>query len=402
MTTKVIKFSAAALKSAEQDIAFNEFRDARYPLRLRLHKCRSKGSWYLVRSTHGKSKHEKIGSYPNIKLKDILANLSRNLIADTAEPESEFQTLGQLLKWYLARTEQNSQITKQRKTTIRWAITRHLLPLIDELPLNQITYAALDKHFFQPIQQKYAMTTAKNIWIILKQSVAQAVKLVLIKPDPISSFEFSDFIKVGKTAERPGLKYYQVAKLFIDAQAASVPARALVAIMLLHGTRLGETRQTKWSDICFKTDLWSIPGPITKTRTELNLPITPLVKKILTDYRNWQEQNGYTGVFVFPAPKGRSAISAYAANELIQEVSLNNWTSHQLRKFARTTWVDLKIDFLIAELLLNHKLTKVTAAYIHTDAVEAKSEALTVYHVWLAAEFSALNDIINDAIPARP
>ncbi|MFT6927081.1 MAG: hypothetical protein ACJAZP_002710, partial [Psychromonas sp.] len=129
---------------------------------------------------------------------------------------------------------------------------------------------------------------------------------------------------------------------------------------------------------------------------------TSLAKKILTDYRNWQEKNGYTGVFVFPAPKGRSAISAYAADELIQEVSLNNWTSHQLRKFARTTWVDLKIDFLISELLLNHKLTKVTAVYIHTDAVEAKSEALTVYHAWLIAEFSALNDIINDAIPVRP
>ncbi|WP_041766233.1 hypothetical protein [Psychromonas ingrahamii] len=144
----------------EQDIAFNEFHDARYPLRLRLHKCRSKGSWYLVRSSHGKSKHEKIGSYPHIKLKDILSNLRHNLIADTAEPESEFQTVGQLLKWYLARTEQNSQITSQRKTTIRWAITRHLLPLIDELPLNQTKLLA-------HISSSNLLHVMKILWVVI-------------------------------------------------------------------------------------------------------------------------------------------------------------------------------------------------------------------------------------------
>jgi len=401
MATKIIKFSVAALKEATLDTAFKEFRDVRYPLRLRLHKNRERGSWYLVRSVKGKSKHEKLGNYPAIKLKDILANLSKNLLATTAKPESEFKNIGDLLNWYLSRTESNSQLTAQRKATIRWGITRHLLPLLDNLELKNITAGLLDRYFFQPIQQKYSMSTAKNIWIILKQAVAQAVRLTLIEPSPISTFEFGDFIKVSNVAGRPGLKYWQVSKLFDDAPLASVPARALVTIMLLNGTRLGETRQTKWTDICFETNIWSIPGAITKTRVELNLPITAAFKKILTDYRRWQETKGYTGAFLFPAPRHKSAISASVADDLIQEISQGNWTSHMIRKFARTTWVELRIDFLISELLLNHKLTKVTSAYIHTDANEAKKEALETYHNWILLKFSTVNTLIKGGADAR-
>lgn len=398
MATKIIRFTAASLKETENDIEFDEFRDERYPLRLRLHKNRKTGSWYLVRSVNGKQKKEKLGNYPSVKLKDILSNLSNNLMMNIAKPENEFKTFGDLLTWYQNRSNTRREISVKRKTSIQWAIRKHLLPLIADLKLDEVTPGLIDKKFFQPIQQQYSLSTAQNIWIVLKQAVNQATQLILIEPNPISHMEFRDFVKPVKTASRPGLKYRNVSQLFIDAKSASIPARALVLIMLLHGTRIGETRQAKWEDFCFHTDMWSVPATTTKTRVELNLPITPIAQDVLIDYRQWQEENGYTGAYLFPAPKQKACINEIAADDLIQDVSQGQWTSHQIRKFTRTTMVDLKVDFLVAELILNHKLTKVTAAYIHTDATEEKRIALNTYHNWLVKEFRAINNLINVAI----
>ena len=59
------------------------------------------------------------------------------------------------------------------------------------------------------------------------------------------------------------------------------------------------------------------------------------------------------------------------------------WTSHDLRKVARTGWTDLGVDFLIGEMLVNHTLTRNVQTYIHTSAELLKREALVKWHNWL-------------------
>jgi hypothetical protein len=59
------------------------------------------------------------------------------------------------------------------------------------------------------------------------------------------------------------------------------------------------------------------------------------------------------------------------------------WTSHDLRKVARTGWTDLGVDFLIGEMLVNHTMTRNVQTYIHTSAEQLKREALNKWHEWL-------------------
>ena len=73
-------------------------------------------------------------------------------------------------------------------------------------------------------------------------------------------------------------------------------------------------------------------------------------------------------------------------------LSGEQWTSHDLRKTARTAWADLGVDYLIGELLLNHALKALDVTYIHTTAEAQKRQALERWHAWLDERgFAALH-----------
>ncbi|MDT4871946.1 hypothetical protein FQZ97_1071070 [compost metagenome] len=76
-----------------------------------------------------------------------------------------------------------------------------------------------------------------------------------------------------------------------------------------------------------------------------------------------------------------------------------DWTSHDLRKLARTCWTELGVDHLIGEMLLNHAIRGVAAAYIHTQAQEKKREALERWHAHLDSHGFGL---IRAATDSRP
>lgn len=56
------------------------------------------------------------------------------------------------------------------------------------------------------------------------------------------------------------------------------------------------------------------------------------------------------------------------------------WTSHDLRKLARTGWADIGIDHLIGELLINHAMGHNVKVYIQSDVMARTRDALEKWH----------------------
>lgn len=112
------------------------------------------------------------------------------------------------------------------------------------------------------------------------------------------------------------------------------------------------------------------------------MPITEQLRAFLARYRATQEAAGYIGAYLFPATEGRP-LNEKQASEVFQRLGAGEWTSHDLRKVARSTWADLGVDFLVGESLLNHSVKGVVAAYIHTGLQEQKRTALNRWHTWL-------------------
>ncbi len=76
-------------------------------------------------------------------------------------------------------------------------------------------------------------------------------------------------------------------------------------------------------------------------------------------------------------------MSRDVANSIYQHVSGKTWTSHHCRKLARSRLADLGVDKFVADRIINHKMSNLDTAYIHTTTENLKCEALATYHAWL-------------------
>jgi len=374
-----------------------DLRDLRFPaLRFRYWSSdRNKGSWYLVIG----SVWGKLGNYPVIDIKTLQAALpailARRLINTQASSTvNGWQTVGNLLSWYSDRMIRDRGLSASRKASSKSALRCHLQPRLNSLLLVDLNHARLDKLLLWPMQEKYALSFVRSVYAILAVAFRKAFTLKLIDLNPMAGFKFGDFVQTRIKPKPARLRGDDLAELFIllvDPAKADPVGRMLALMMLCHGTRLGETRVARWKHINLTSHHWFIPAEDTKTKHEHTLPLTDQLCSLLLQYRTHQHARGYVGAYLFPGVKGQP-LSARSAGDVFVQLGRGAWTSHDLRKVARTAWMELGVDYLVGELLLNHTMKELDATYIHTTAEALKRKALETWHAWLDQQgFTALH-----------
>ncbi|NMX46109.1 site-specific integrase [Pseudomonas sp. WS 5407] len=375
-----------------------DLRDARQPaFRFRYKKDRTKGSWYLVVG----SAWNKIANYPDLNTKQMLAALPAVRARLVTEPEAgtaigTWATVGQLLEWFDDRMGRDRNLSVKRKTTARSVMSKHLRPRLGDLLLSSVNKSEIDQRLMWPLQAELSLEYLRLIFRLLVLAFRQAARLGLIETNPMNAIRFSDFSKTKIKPKAARLRDVQVEEVLtgLATKFNSAPADAMLALMMLcHGSRAGETRMAEWSDFSFEERQWHIPAEHTKTRCQLTLPLTAQVCALLKRYHAAQASTGYQGKYLFPSRGGKPLTDSQAC-AVFTRLAGGEWTSHDLRKVARTGWVDLGVDFLIGELLLNHAMGHNVQAYIHTWVEAGKREALEKWHEWLDGRgFAAIHTI---------
>ena len=388
MTTVTVPLSETVIKKylkGHDCMAINELRDSHSRLRIRINKSRTGGTWYIVFYNKGKSVWKKLGNYPELPFKALEKQLPEILVRyalDDAVLTDQWIKVSGLLLWYQARLKGDRQITDKRKVSVNSAIKCHLLPKLGDIRIKDLERGVIDKDLIWPLQADYSASFILQVWGILKTAVRRAHKLKLIELDPLANLKLSDFM-VAKPKPKPAaIRPNYASEMITELERQAWPARALVSLMLLHGTRIGESRKAKWLDFDLINGHWHLPVENVKTREALRLPLTPTAKLLLSAYAEHLKQNGNYGVYLFSSSKNQNW-SESKAGKVVRQVSEGNWRAHDVRKLARTEWADLGIDYHIAERLLNHKMSKLDQTYIHTSTEKAKREALECYHDWL-------------------
>jgi integrase len=386
--TLLTSFSDAEIRRQAGNTAIRDMRDARYPgVYFRFHQNRDRGTWHLVRG----GKWEKIAGFPELPVKGLINALPKIRERLAADPKASaaagtLQTVGQLLDWFMIRQSTERSLSAKRRGTNTSIITCHLKPRLSGLLIDDVDRSTLDKLVMWPMQAEMSLSYVRLMWGVLVVAFRQAEKLRLIAKNPIAGFKFTDFTKariLPKPSRLRGVQLEEViAELAADFEVN--PQDAMLALMMLcHGTRAGETRQARWVNLTLGEQAeWFIPAENTKTRCEHSLPLTHQVCALLERYRAWQSSRGYKGAYMFPA-RNRGPISDSQACAVFARLGKGEWTSHDLRKVARTGWTDLGVDFLIGEMLVNHTMTRNVQTYIHTSAELLKREALGKWHEWL-------------------
>ncbi len=298
------------------DEAVTELNDPVLPLRLRFKTDRT-ASWYAVNYSGGRAVWRKIGNWPTLTFRQAKQKLQK--VAEDIHQQygtDEFSTLGQLLTWFKARAVTDRGLSSKRKRTLCSTIKRQLLPRVGGLALDEISHHVIDSHLVWPLQQSYALATVRGTLSLLKVATRRALLLNLISMDPLAGIKFSDFTKTKITARPAALRPADVPDLLTRLEEVSFMAKVFVCLMLMHGTRIGETRQTKWSHIDFRTCTWFIPSENTKIRRALTLPLTKQAISLLKAYEKHRKESGESSVFLFPSGKGK-AISGTTAESLI-------------------------------------------------------------------------------------
>jgi integrase len=386
--TLLTSFTDAEIRRQAGNAAVRDMRDARYPgVYFRFHKNRERGTWHLV---VGK-KWEKIAGFPELPVKGLINALPKIRERLAADPKASaaagtLQTVGQLLDWFTARQSVDRSLSSKRRSTNTSIISCHLKPRLADIAVEDVDRSTLDKLVMWPMQAEMSLSYVRLMWGVLVVAFRQAEKLRLITANPIAGFKFTDFTKARIQPKPSRLRAVQLEEVIGELADGfdQHPQDCMLALMMLcHGTRAGETRQAQWSHFTLgEQGEWFIPTENTKTRCEHHLPLTHQVCALLERYRDWQSAKGYKGTYVFPA-RGRGPISDSQACAVFTRLGKGEWTSHDLRKVARTGWTDLGVDFLIGEMLVNHTLTRNVQTYIHTSAELLKREALVKWHDWL-------------------
>ena len=395
-----MKFSDAEIRRQASDASVHDLRDPRYPgLYLRFGQDRQRGSWYLVK---GKTWNH-IARYPELNAAAVLAELPalrQRLLRDpgAAVALGGLATVGHLLDWYGDRMSRDRSLSAKRKTGAKSAISCHLKPRLDALPIRDVSAPELDKLLMWPAQELLSLSYVRQLFGLLVVAFRQAHKLGLIDSNPMAALKFVDFTKariVPKPARLRGVHLVELVPA-LASRFDSEPGEAMLALMMLcHGTRVGETRLARWSDISMADGEWFIPAENTKTRTEHRLPLTAQTRALLSRYRATQTAQGYEGIYLFPSRRGR-ALSEGQASAVFTRLGQGEWTSHDLRKVARTAWTDLGIDGHIGEMLLNHSLGKIASTYINTQARAQRLAALEKWHGWLDERgFQAIHNLTD-------
>ncbi|MFT0867907.1 tyrosine-type recombinase/integrase [Pseudomonas sp. CAM1A] len=375
----------------------SQLRDTRHrELRFRYSTTdRTRGAWHVVfRQRWGKA-----GDYPGINTKTMLATLPAILARRAADASAKstttsWTTVGEVLTWYRDRMNRDRGLSAKRKASVRSALDRHLLPRLGEQRLDAVSKLLIDQQLMWPLQERYALSFVRSVYGVLAVAFRQALRLELLAANPLAALKFTDFVRTRIRPKPARLRGDDVPSLLgrLAERFEVEPAGSMLALMMLcHGSRLGETRLARWRHLNLDAGRWFIPAGDTKTKAEHTLPLTAQACALLRRYQRLQMAQGYTGPLLFPGSHG-APLSPSKASTLFADLAQGTWSSHDLRKVARTAWTDLGVDYMVGELLLNHAMKDLDATYIHTTAEALKRRALEAWHQQLDQHgFAALH-----------
>ncbi|HAS6247929.1 TPA: tyrosine-type recombinase/integrase [Vibrio vulnificus] len=324
-----------------------------------------------------------MGLWPRLSAKalfELLPQKIARMATETDQIVTDWTCFGDCLRWYVEHIDSNKDISAERKSAVRSVVFNHLIPALNDCPLTHVRKHHIKDALIWPLRERYELRTVKGYFAILKAAFNQAYREEHIAANPMAGMMFSDFIKKKITPNEGKIQSDDVQELLERLKDDMQQKQVFILMQLAHGTRIRETRLARWSHIDWDEGIWRIPACNAKNGEALVLPLTWQARNLLMRYRATQSEKQK---FIFPNSKGDAPICKDTANDIYAEFSAGAFTSHHCRKLVGTRLTDLGVDKFVRERILNHKMSDLDQAYIHTTTEALKLKALQTYHNWL-------------------
>ncbi|MFO3150633.1 site-specific integrase, partial [Legionella pneumophila serogroup 1] len=220
---------------------------------------------------------------------------------------------------------------------------------------------------------------ANKVLSTLKQVFNYAVSRGEITINPAINIRARDIGGVEKPRDR-NLDLDEIKKIWLfldsDNHSMSIQIKNAIKIILLTGARTGELRLAKWSEFNFEKSLWIIPPENNKIGLSMKIHLSELTKKLLLEIKEISLSNFVLAGVDDDSPLGDKSISK-AIQRIQKRVGIPQWTAHDLRRtFATQLGETLRIDPVVIEKCLGHKMPKIMATYNKDEMLYQRKEAL--------------------------
>lgn len=342
-------------------------------------------TWIYRYKINGKTDKLTLGHYPTMSLanaKKRFAELNglrregytpKQVIEQEAQKESN--TVAKLVtEWYTNYAEKNRKKPRQ----IKQQIEADIIPLLGHLALEKIQTIdiakALDK-----IVDRGAPVHANRVLSTIKQAFNYGVSRGNLQYNPASNIRTRDIGGIEKPRDRV-LSLEEIKKIwrFLDSNdnQMSLQTKCAIKIILLTGVRTAELRLATWDEFCFDKSLWTIPAEHCKGGEIHKIHLSDQVKGLLNSLSQESDVGHVIHGELSNYPLSENALSRAIAR--IQErIGIPKWTAHDLRRtFATHLGETLRIDPVVIEKCLGHKMPRIMATYNKNEMLIERREAL--------------------------
>lgn len=203
------------------------------------------------------------------------------------------------------------------------------------------------------------------------------------------------------------LKGLEIQSVWAATSAEPWPYGYLAQLMLLTAQRRSEVAGMRWDEFNLPNGTWTIPGSRTKNGKDHIVPISNFAAEIILNIRPvpLKRQPGEAVTFspyVFPRPKNPAEPMKWFADakaRMEKRADVKDWTLHDMRRTAASTFGEFGVDIKARKKILNHAENSVTDIYDRFDYFEQRCEAL---HLWAEHVRKAIvGEITAPSAPTR-
>ncbi|ELA9196098.1 tyrosine-type recombinase/integrase [Vibrio parahaemolyticus] len=329
-----------------------------------------------------------MGTYPSLRLAaaKLEAAEYRKQIAEGIDPKrsKENKRTEELRKhndsfleistmWFDRKRKSVSSFHAER---IWRTLEKYVFDHLGTLPVSDITRRDAIE-MLRPLEKDGKLSTIKRICQSLNQIMEYAVASDVISANPLTKMIYS--FEKHKVEHMPTIRPELLGELMarLSKNDSIQDKTKLLLLWQLHTiSRPKEAARTRWRDIDFDKQCWTIPAEEMKRRREHRVPLTKQAINILEKIK----AHSIGKDFVFPSERNPDGhISVYTANAALKR-SLGfkgELVAHGLRAIASTALHEHGFDTLHIEACLSHMDKNVTrASYNRSDFFEQRKEIM--------------------------
>ncbi|AWN73445.1 site-specific integrase [Legionella anisa] len=342
-------------------------------------------TWFYRYKFGGKEKWLTIGNFPVMGVAE-----ARKAFNDLWEIRQSDQDPEEIIQQRLLKKNNNvktlttdwynNYIIKHRKQPqqIKQQIDADIIPLLGTFEIEKIQPRDIAKAL-DTIVQRGSPVHANKVLSTLKQAFNYAVSRGEMAINPATNIRSRDIGGLEKPRDR-NLDLDEIKKLwlFLDNgnHSISIQIKNAIKIILLTGARTGELRLAKWSEFNFEKSLWIIPAENNKIGLNMKIHLSEFTKKLLVEIKNITQSNFVLAGISDDIPLADKSISK-AIQRIQNRVGIPQWTAHDLRRtFATQLGQTLRIEPVVIEKCLGHKMPKIMATYNKDEMLHQRQEAL--------------------------